>query len=298
MKKIVFLLTSIILLVSCQPKSPTQKEYDEIKNKLENCQKKYNDLKNTPENRLLTAQKLENDGNISMAESEYRELIDKYPKSKEAISARKFIVKIEKERKQKELEEKRKKQLGFKALKPKSIIEQGDVKLTFSNVKLSKRWIFDRYGNEWRYIEAERGNKYLIFTLSVTSKSKSPNLPPIYVYQLIDGKLQYVSTAYYKFYRWDDYSSYLGNDADYNNDFARTATIRFSPGAEIIEKDFNRYPTFLMVKKSNCVIRTENRFDNPPVTYSNSNCDYDRILNVDKADKDYFTIKIFNRAKI
>src|SRR5690606_23498300 len=124
--------------------------------------------------------------------------------------AQSYIHKVEKEREQKRLEEERKKRLGFKVLKPDYSIKQGDCKLNFSNIKLSNRWIFDRYGNEWRYIESERGNKFLTFTLSITSDSKSPNLPPIYVYQLIDGELHYVSTAIYKFYRWDDYGSYLG----------------------------------------------------------------------------------------
>ena len=90
----------------------------------------------------------------------------------------------------------------------------------------------------------------------------------------------------------------MGNDADYGNDFARTKTIRFSPGVQLVMNEFNKYPTFLMVKKSNCVERNEDRFGNPPVSYLNSNCNYDRTLTVDKAIEDYFTIKIYNREKI
>lgn len=298
MKKTALIFIVLVAIASCQPKGPSQQEYDELKNQLETCQNENAELKNTPANRLLKAQKLETEGNLSQAESEYRELLEKFPKTDEAKQAQVFIDKVEKEREQKRLEEERKKQLGFKALNEKTIIEQGDCKLTFSGIQLANRWIFDRYGNEWRYIEAERGDKYLTFTLSVTSKSKNPNLPPIYVYQLINGELQYVSTAYYKFYRWDDYASYLGNNADYNNDFARTETIRFSPGAVITMSDYNENATFLMVKKTNCVYRSENRYDNPPVSYSNTSCNYDRTLNLDQADSEYFTIKIFNKDKI
>lgn len=298
MRKTALIIIVLVAIASCQPKGPSQQEYDELKNQLETCQNENAELKNTPANRLLRAQKLETDGNLSQAESEYRELLEKFPKTDEAKHAQAFIDKVEKEREQKRLEEERKKQLGFKALNEKIIIEQGDCKLTFSSIKLANRWIFDRYGNEWRYIEAERGEKYLTFTLSVTSKSKNPKLPPIYVYQLINGELQYVSTAYYKFYRWDDYASYLGNNADYNNDFSRTEKIRFSPGAVITMSDYNENATFLMVKKTNCVYRSENRYDNPPVSYSNTNCNYDRTLNIDQADSEYFTIKVFNKDKI
>lgn len=297
MKKILIGLFGFLILNSCQ-NGPSQKEYNDLKNKLEQCIIENEELKNTPENRLLSAQKLETDGNLALAETEYRELLEKYPKSKEVKIAQKFIDKVEKERKQKKIEEERKKQLGFKVLIQTTSIKQGDCKLKFSNIKLKNRWIFDRYSDEWRYIEAERGNKYLTFNLSITASSKSPQLPPIFVYQLIDGKLQYKSTANYEFYRWDDYGSYLGNDADYNNDFARTATIRFSPGAEIIMDEYNKYPTFLVVKKSNCVYRNEKRIGRPPVSYSSSNCNYDMTLSVDKAISDYFTIRVFNKNKI
>ena len=177
-----FLLGTILLIFlnSCQNR-PSQQEYDNLKNELEQCIQENVELKNTPENRLLSAQKLETDGNLSLAENEYRELLEKFPKSEEAKIAQKFIDKVEQEREKKRIEEERKKRLGFKVLQQKTTIKQGDCKLSFSNIKLSNRWIFDRYDNEWRYIEAERGNKYLTFKLSITAESKSPKLPPIYV---------------------------------------------------------------------------------------------------------------------
>ena len=297
MKKILIGIFSFLILNSCQ-NGPSQKEYNELKSKLENCIIENEELRNTPQNRLLSAQKLESEGNLINAETEYKKLIEKYPKTEQAKIAEKFIAKVEKDRTAKKQEEERKKRLGFKVIKQKTKIKQGDCILNFSNIKLTNRWIFDRYGNEWRYIAAERGNKHLTFTLSITAESKTPSLPPIYVYQLIDGKLQYKESVYYKFYRWEDYASYLGNDADYGNDFARTKNIRFSPGVQLVMNDFNKYPTFLMVKKSNCVLRNEDRFANPPVSYSSSNCNYDRSLTVDKAIEDYFTVKIYNREKI
>jgi len=297
MNKFLLGIALILTLNSCQ-NGPSQNEYNKLKTELEECSQENKELKNTPANRLLSAQKLETDGKLIQAENEYRELVGKSPKSEEGKVAQKFIDKVEKEREEKKIEEERKKRLGFKVLKENSSIKQGGCKLTFSNIKLENRWIFDRYGNQWRYIDAERGNKYLTFSLSITSDIKSPELPPIYVYQLIDGKLEYKTTAYYKFHRWEDYGSYLGNDADYSNDFSRTATIRFSPGAQLEMDSYNKYPTFLLVKKSNCVYRNEDKFGNPPVSYLNSNCNHDQSLTVDMATEDYFTIKIFNKTKI
>ncbi|MDC1308974.1 hypothetical protein N8Y96_02480 [Saprospiraceae bacterium] len=297
MRKTLIGLFSLLILHSCQ-NGPSQKEYDGLKSQLEQCSKENEELKNTPENRLLSAQNLETEGNSVLAESEYKALVEKFPKSDQAKIAQQFIDKVEKEREEKIKEEERKKRLGFKVLEQKTSIKQGDCKLKFSNIKLKSRWIFDRYGDKWRYIEAERGNKHLTFTLSITAESKSPNLPPIYVYQLIDGKLQFKATAFYKFHRWEDYASYLGNNADYGNDFARTETIRFSPGVQLAMDDFNKYPTFLMVKKSNCVLKNKDRFGNPPISYSNSACNYDQTLTADMATEDYFTIKIYNQDKI
>src|SRR5690606_39052289 len=92
-----------LLLYSCQ-NGPTQKEYDNLKAQLENCSKENKELKNTPEHRLLTAQKFVIEGRLNAAESEFKELIKKYPKTDEAQVAQSYIHKVEKEREQKRLE--------------------------------------------------------------------------------------------------------------------------------------------------------------------------------------------------
>ena len=297
MKKL--LLSTILLsfLYSCQ-NGPTQAEFDQLKSDLESCSNENKELTNTPENRLLTAQKLETSGNIEKAENEYRELATKFPKTEQGSIAQKFIEKREIEKEKLREEEDRKKRLGFKALKEDSSIEQGDVKLTFSKIQLTKRWYFDRYDSRYFYRDAERGNKHLTATLSIKSKTNEPKLPPIYVYKLQNGQLKFVSTVGYEFYRWKDYGSYLGNYADYGNDFAHSPTIRFSPGVELSDEITKDLPIFLMVKKDNCVIRETVKYGNPEVAYTTSICDADRILDVDKASKDYFTIKVLNRNKL
>jgi len=297
MKKTLLLTFIFFGIFSCQ-NGPTQSEFDKLKADLENCSNENAELKNTPENRLLTAQKFENDGKIEQAEKEYRELAKEFPKTEQGITAQKFVENREKEIEKIKKEEERKKQLGFKALKEQSTIEQGDVTLTFSKIQLGKRWYFDRYDDRYFYRDAERGNKHLTATLKIKSKSNEPKLPPIYVYKLENGNLKFISTVGYEFYRWKDYGSYLGNYADYGNDFAHSPTINFSPGVSLNDENTKNYPIFLMVKKDNCVIRESARFDNPPVSYTTATCDADRIMDVDKASSDYYTIKIFNKQKI
>lgn len=296
--RIYYVLILSYLLVSSCGEGPTQAEFDDIMNQLETCQAENEELKNTPEARLLTAQEYESKGNLDSAEVTYKILAEKFPETEEGQKAIAFLKNIEQEKEAARIAEERKKQLGFKSLKEQKSIEQGDVTLTFSDIKIQSRWIFDRYGDRYHYIEAERGNKLLTSRLTIKSESNNPVLPPIHVYKLEGGELVYLNTLSYKFYRWEDYGSYLGNNADYGNDFSRSASIRFSPGCQISEDDIKDHAIFLMVEKKNCVARKESRLDNPPVSYTTQLCKLSSPLNVDKASEDFFTIEIFNKGKI
>ena len=298
--RLLFVFVFLFGLVSCgeevKKKSNiiSKKDYNKLKNDLEKCSSENEELKNTPQNRLLKAQKLEKNGFLNEAKQEYEDLIKKFPDSEQSQKALTYLKIIKKESERKKIELERKKRLGYKILKARKIIKQGNCKLTFTDIKLSSKWIFDRYDDSWYERKAERGKKYISSTVKIKSEINTPNLPPIYVYQLIDGDLKFKSAFYYKFYRWEDYGSYLGNYADYSNDFSRTETVKFTIGAEINIQDHNKYPTFIMVKKSNCVSKTFSKYDNPNVSYSNFNCTKDISLSPERAESDYHTIKIFN----
>jgi hypothetical protein len=297
-KQTITLLIFALLLFGCDSGKFTKVQNDKLQKELDDCKKTVADLLNTPQQRLSEAQKLVAIKDYSAATSHFQELIDKFPAtdeakiSKESLSGIKFL-----QLQQKEAEEK-KKTLGFKTLTESNKVKVGDVQVSFSNVSTVVQWTFDSYGDEWRLRGAERGNKYLVAKVSIKAESKNPDLPPISAYKILDGKLSLLGTLRYEFSRWRDYGSYLGNYSDYGNDFAHTSTIGFSSGLQISDKDIDDEALFVVVKKTNCFLRSSNGYGTPPVRYEEGTCNMKQTLNVDDFENDYILIKIFNRTKL
>jgi len=58
----------------------------------------------------------------------------------------------------------------------------------------------------------------------------------------------------------------LGNERDPQNDFALKKIIKFIPAALLTTELIEENKLFLVAKKETCVVRKEDRFNNPPVT--------------------------------
>lgn len=101
----------------------------------------------------------------------------------------------------------------------------------------------------------------------------------------------------YSFARWSGYGEYLGNYADYGNDFAHTSTISFS-NAATIKKSYQNDVIFVVIKKTGCLERLASRLSTSPVGYVSSGNDMASILTVDDFDSQYQVIKIFNKNKL
>lgn len=297
MKRIYLIIVVILLTVSCNS-GVDQHEYDKLKAELAECRKIVEELQNTPQVRLSNGQQYLSKSDIENAKKELNTLIEKFGGTEEAAKAKSLIADIEKEeRKAKEAEE-RKRTLGFKVLKESSSVDVGEVTVKFNSVSTGKSFVFDRYDDSWRYRDAERGEIYVLANVAISSNIKEPKLPPISIYKIEDGKLNLIGALEYRFYRWEDYGSYLGNDADYGNDFAHTSTIRFSCGLPIPKEYINDNVIFIVIKKENCFHRTADRFSNPPISYTASGCNSKSVLSVDDFDNDYALVKIFNRNKL
>ncbi|EKB61413.1 hypothetical protein [Bergeyella zoohelcum] len=297
MEKILCVL-SLFVLIGCSGSSEVGAELVRVKKELEECRANVAKLENTPQSKFTIIEELLAKGEKEKAAKEMKELITKFPNSQEALRSNELLISVEKEIiAQKELEEK-KKTLGFKMLSESNMVSYGEIKMSFSSVTTGGRWVSNAYGDTYHYRDSERGNKMILAKLSITSKEKNPNLPPILVYKMIDGKLVYTDKLKYSFSRWSDYGAYLGNYQDYRNDFAHTSTIPFSCGVEISEEDLNTSSIFIVVKKKGCFFREEDRFGNPPVRYVEGTCGAKDILTVDDFDKEYHLIKIFNKAKL
>ena len=195
-------------------------------------------------------------------------------------------MKIEKTIEQKRIETERKKALGYKVLKPTTKVKYEDLTLRFDKIWKGKRWSFDDYGSQYFLRDAQRGNSHIMTRVSITSENKNPSLPSILVYQMDNGELKYLGTLGYKFRRWKDYGSYLGNYADYGNDFAHSKTIPFNCGVELSNDDLVSGKIYVVLKKHGCFNRTKVDYGNPEIAYRESYCNPKGILKVED-----FTLK-------
>jgi hypothetical protein len=289
----------IVILTGCNNnKGPKQEDYDKLQAELTDCKKTVEELSNTPQMRLANGQKFQAENDFAGAKKEYKELIEKFPGTDEAKKATILIAEIEKVELEKKEAEERKKALGFKAIKENSSLKIGDVTIKFNSVNTASQWNFDDYGTEYRLRKAERGETYIVAKVSISAESKDPSLPPISVYQISNGSLKLLGTMGYEFVRWKDYGSYLGNYADYGNDFSHTKTISFNCGLSVSQTIMDKDPVFVVVKKVNCFNRTNKTYGNPPVSYTEGSCNIKSTLTVDDFDNDYYLIKVFNKSKL
>ena len=294
------------MIIGCGVK---HSEYDSIKAELETAKKqiiqdsvRISNLRDTitmlslPANQRLTLiNEQVSNGEFGQARRSIDELNRLFPNSKESHQTNAILQRIDNLIAKQKAEEERIKSLGFKALKPQSTTEIGYNKVSFSNIISSNTFVFDSYGDSWRYRTADRGNTYVTAVMSVTSSSKDPNLPTLGVYSINGNQMDREGVMEVRFARWRDYGSYLGNYHDTGNDFAKTSTIRFKLGVEV-PADVVKKPYAIVLKKNNGLSRNYSRFDNPPVSYTGS-VSYPYALSLDnftEENSEYIIVKISN----
>lgn len=208
---------------------------------------------------------------IPGAEAALSKLVAKFPNSTETEDAFAALEKLKKEERAREAEAARLASLGFKALNVSPKVSNVDSTLHLRSSSISSKWSFDSYGDEWYYKESEKGEKFITAKITISSESKDPKLMGLGAY-VADGKqLRRIGLFEYRFARWDDYASYLGNEADYRNDFAHSSAIPFSVAAKVSTEDM-RKPIYLIATKEGCFARSSDRLRNPPVWYYSSSC--------------------------
>lgn len=287
----------MLSVLSCSD-GETQKQLSELKAELEqtktelnNCSSELTDLKNTAENRFIRAKKLLSENNLNGAKTEFQGIIDNFKGTNDASIASKEIAKIDRTIEQKRIEAERKKTLGYKILKSTSSVKFGDLSLRFDKIWKGKRWSFDDYGSQYFLRDAQRGNSHIMARVSITSENNNPSLPAILVYKMNNGELSLLGTLGYKFRRWKDYGSYLGNYADYGNDFAHSKTIQFNCGVELSNDELKAGTIYIVLKKQGCFNRTNVDYGNPEIAYRQSLCNPKQILKVEDFDNDYVLLK-------
>lgn len=294
------------IVVSCGVK---QSECNDIKNELETAKKRTTldsiyiiHLRDTiamlslpASQRLSRINKQVCAGEYSQAQQGIDELNRLFPDSKESQQTSAILQRIDNLIAKQKAEEERIKALGFKALKPVSSVSIDYNRVDISSISVGNTFVFDSYGDHWRYLQADKGSKYITGMMKITSDSKDPRLPQPAIYAIEGNRMIYKGNFTVRFNRWEDYGTYLGNDHDFSNDFAKTNSIRFKIGVEV-QNEILQKPYAIVLKKSNSLLRSYNRFDNPPVSYIGG-VDYPHILLLEDFNNEnskYVIIKITN----
>ncbi len=301
------------MLISCGVKQSeydnVKYECDSVKNELESYKKqvkkdsicivKMRDtitmLSYPADQRLAKINSLVSEGKYHQAKNEINKLSTLFPESKEAQSIPALTKRIDDLIAKQKAEEEKRRALGFKGLKKATSATIDYNKVSFSNIKIDKSYHFDWYHSGGYMRTADRGNIYVVATMSVTSSSKNPNLPTLAVYSIKGDRMNKEGVMEVRFDTWSDYGYYLGNYHDSKNDFAKTATIKFSLGVEISEEIMKK-PYAIILKKSNGLSRYEDKYNNPPVSYKGS-ISYPYSLSLDdftRYNSEYVVVKIAN----
>lgn len=230
------------------------------------------DLQLNPSTLLSSLQVEINAGSLEKSQIALNKLIQKYPNTKESNTGKKLVESLDKKLLDSEKESRRIALLGLKSLKVLPIFQFNDLTLKLISSNISNKWSFDEHGDEYMYRESEKDSKFITAKISVSAKSKDPSLFGIGLYVEGKGLLNLIGRFKYEFQRWTDYGSYLGNSADFRNDFAHTTTIPFTIGASILNDDVHK-PIYLIITKEGCNTRLYHEFSRPQVSYSSYKCD-------------------------
>lgn len=207
-------------------------------------------------------------GDMSAAQNAVSTLATRFPGTQEHQAAGLALEGLNKREREKQEEAKRLAAMGFKALKIDTF-QTDAVKVAMSSSRTVGEFVFDRYGDRYHYLDADRDHKYFVASLVVTAGKGvvNPTLPGMALYWVDSNRLRKLGDFQFRLASWSDYATYLGNYPDSRNDFAKTATIKFEAGVQVLTSDLARRPLYMVAEKAGCLHRHEGRFDRPPVSY-------------------------------
>jgi hypothetical protein len=210
--------------------------------------------------------------NEEKAVTAFKQLSDTFPVASETAYMRKRLETFLAQRRAQEDEEKKIAALGFKALPVTPSVSHDDMVLSLNSLAVAKRWIFDSWGDGWRFLDAEKDKKLLIARMNISSKARDPQLFGIAAYVADGSTLKRLGQLKYRFARWSSYGSFLGTQPDYRNEFSHSWRIPFSAGVPVSDEDLKHKPIYLVVTGAGCNQRVYDRFGQPPVFYVPGDC--------------------------
>lgn len=242
--------------------------------------------------RLVKAKEAIKDNNLAEATKELDGIIAYFPNSEEAEAVNALRKQIENIREQQRIEAERIEALGFKAIKPKTVVKIDYNTVNLSNISVGNRFVFDSYDDRYFYRDADRGNKYVTMSMSVKSDSKNPRIPQLAIYRINGKTMRLIDTFTTEYARWSDYGCYLGNYHDSRNDFSKVSTVQFKLGTQVESEILNK-PYAIVIKNENVLTEQYDRFKNPP-QYWTGYASYKQTLSPDDFVNNYTLVKISN----
>jgi hypothetical protein len=268
---------AILLLAACKPSLHDVSFGDSgevlrLRAEVARLRKENEDLKISPANLAQEVEGAIRASNEEKAVAAYKQLSDTFPVAAETHEMRKRLDTFLSQRRVQEEEEKRIAALGFKGLPVASNFGHKDTSVALTSLGVAKRWIFDSWGDGWRFQDAEKDRKMLVARLNVASKSKEPALFGIAAYVPDGNKLKRIGEMRYRFARWSSYGAFLGTTADYRNEFSHSWKIPFTAGVSLSDEELKHRPIYVVATNEGCHERHWERFGQPPVSYLPGEC--------------------------
>ena len=266
------------VLAACKPSSFTGRaaaepgEVAQLRAEVERLRKENAELRVSP---WALAQEVDGAmraGNEEKAAAAYKQLADTFPVASETGEMKHRLQAFLAQRRVQEEEDKRVAALGFIGLPLTDSVGTTDTALRLTSMAVAKRWMFDSWGDGWRFQDAEKDHKMLVARLSVSSRQKEPSLFGMAVYAPDGGKLTRIGEFRYRFARWASYGAFLGTTADYRNEFSHSWKIPFTAGVSLSEADLKRRPLYVVATNEGCHERHFERFGQPQVFYLPAEC--------------------------
>jgi hypothetical protein len=269
---------AVLSLAACKPsmqidtgRSDTT-EITALRAEVERLRKENADLRVSPWMLAAEVDAAIGAGNEEKAAAAFKQLADTFPVAAETADMRKRLEAFLAQRRAQDEEEKRIAALGFKGLPVNPSVSHEDTVLTLTSLAVVRRWIFDSWGDGWRFQDAEKDKKLLVARMNIASKARDPSLFGIAAYVADGAKLKRLGQLRYRFARWSGYGAFLGTQADYRNEFSHSWRVPFTAAVSIGDADLKNKPIYLVVTGEGCHQRVYDRFGQPPVFYQPGEC--------------------------
>lgn len=286
-----FILFASVLCAACT-NGPTQKDVDNLKHTIDSISnvsaKRAETIKILRDSveilsfpadqRLVEIDSLVASDNFDAARKKISNLKKVFPKSQEAKTCEAILASIEAKEAAIKAEEERIKALGFKAFSDNLVVKLDDITCSYSGFTFGRQFTYSYCPDvgEYRYLNADKNNIYILANLSLSTKSNYASPPDMAVYSIHGDVLEQIATFFEEYATYTSYGHAIGNYHDDSHDFSKVNSVKYKVAAEIpntITKD----PLVVLISEDGNLMNT---------------------IRLESVKGNYIVVKILNRNKI